>query len=167
MERLSDPVPALVTAAIDGLKNEVRSSTSSMTGVPKPFKFLKPDYNKIKEAYAKFPASDPLKPAFADLVSVLAITMAPPDSNEALHYALEGTKVGITSWGHEYLRTLGGEIASEYKKREEKGGDTDLKDLQFLIDAIIPYNMSHNAEPEAVDLLLEINRLPMLVDVYL
>jgi len=36
-----------------------------------------------------------------------------------------------------------------------------------LIDAIIPYNMSHNAEPEAVDLLLEINRLPILVDVYL
>lgn len=136
-----------------------------MTGVPKPFKFLKPHYIKIKEVYAKFPADSTLKPAFADLLSVLAITMAALDSGEALQYALEGTKSGIISWGHEYLRTLGGEIATEYKKRDEKGGDTELKDIQFLIDAIIPYNMSHNAEPEAVDLLLEINRLPMLVDV--
>lgn len=91
--------------------------------------------------------------------------MALPDSNEALNFALKGTHAGIVEWGHEYLRTLGGEIASEYKKRLEKGGDTELKDLQFLLDAIIPYNMSHNAEPEAVDLLLEIGRLPLLVDV--
>jgi len=91
--------------------------------------------------------------------------MAVPESNEALAFALEGTKTGITSWGHEYLRTLGGEIASEYKKRVEKGGDTELKDIQFLIDSIIPYNMTHNAEPEAVDMLLEISRLPLLIDV--
>ena len=91
--------------------------------------------------------------------------MAALDTNEALHFALEGTKTDLTSWGHEYLRTLSGEISNEYKKREEKGESTDLKDLEFLIDAIVPYNMTHNAEPEAVDLLLEINRLPMLVDV--
>ena len=137
-----------------------------MTSVPKPFKFLKPHYTKVKEVYARCMSTDPVKPLFADLISVLAITMAVPDSNEALQYAMEGTKTGITSWGHEYLRTLGGEIASEYKKRAEKSGDAELKDLQFLIDAIIPHNMTHNAEPEAVDLLLEINRLPMLVDVF-
>ncbi|MDR3737135.1 MAG: hypothetical protein P4L10_16580 [Acidobacteriaceae bacterium] len=91
--------------------------------------------------------------------------MAQPDSNEALSFALQGTRKDIVAWGHEYLRTIGGEIASEYKKRVEKGGDTELKDIQFLIDAIVPYNMTHNAEPEAVDLLLEIDRLPMLVDV--
>ena len=91
--------------------------------------------------------------------------MATPDTNEALHYALEGTKIDLTSWGHEYLRTLSGEISSECKKREEKGESTDLKDLQFIIDAIVPYNMTHNSEPEAVDMLIEINRLPMLVDV--
>jgi len=135
--------------------------------VPKPFKFLKGHYGKIKEAFDKFPSSDPLKPVFADLLSVLAITMAPVDSNESLHYALQGTKTEITAWGHEYLRTLSGDIAREFKKREEKGGEVDIKDLQFLVDAIIPYFMSHNAEPEAVDLLLEIGKLPMLIDVFL
>lgn len=92
--------------------------------------------------------------------------MATPESNEALAFALQGTKTGINSWGHEYLRTLSGEISSEYQKRETNGGDTDLKDLAFLIDAIVPYNMTHNSEPEAVDLLLEIHRLPMLVEVW-
>ena len=96
---------------------------------------------------------------------MLAITMAAPGTNEALKYALVGTRTGITLWGHEYLRTLSGEISSEYKKRVEAGHGTDLQDIQFLIDSIIPYNMTHNAEPEAVDLLLEINRLPMLIDV--
>lgn len=91
--------------------------------------------------------------------------MAVPGTNEALKYALEGTKTGITQWGNEYLRTLSGEISSEYKKRVEAGSGTDIKDLQFLIDTIIPYNMAHNAEPDAVDMLLEINRLAMLIDV--
>ena len=91
--------------------------------------------------------------------------MAAAGTNEALKYALAGTRTGITLWGHEYLRTLSGEISSEHKKRVEAGRGSDLQDLQFLIDAIIPYNMTHNAEPEAVDLLLEINRLPMLIDV--
>jgi 26S proteasome regulatory subunit N1 len=91
--------------------------------------------------------------------------MAAVGTNEALKYALAGTRTGITQWGHEYLRTLSGEISSEYKKRVEANLGTDLPDLQFLIDSIVPYNMTHNAEPEAVDLLLEINRLPMLIDV--
>lgn len=100
------------------------------------------------------------------MVSVLAITMGEPGNNEALQYALLGTRTGITSWGHEYLRTLSGEISSYYKKRVETNGEADLKDVQFLIDEIIPYNMHHNAEPEAVDLCLEINRLPLLIEVY-
>lgn len=91
--------------------------------------------------------------------------MSEPGTNEALQFALLGTKTGVTSWGHEYLRTLSGEISNTYKKRSEAGGETDLKDLEFLIDEIIPYNMHHNAEPDAVDLCLEINRLPLLVDV--
>lgn len=153
-------------AAIEGLKTEVRSSTSSMTSVPKPLKFLKPHYEKIKEAYARYPA-DGEKKGFADLLSVLAITMSAPDSNESLKFALEGSRAGITAWGHEYLRTLSGDIANEYKKRLDKDGDTSLADLQFLVDDIVTYYMSHNVEPEAVDLLLEINRLPMLIDVLL
>ena len=146
------------------MKKEVRSSTSSMTSVPKPLKFLKQHYEKIKEAYSRYPAGNE-KQGFADLISVLAITMSALDSKECLQYVLEGTKAGITNWGHEYLRKLCGDITMEYKKRVDANGDVELKDLQFLIDDIVTYYMQHNIEHEAVDLLLEINRLPMLIDV--
>lgn len=39
----------------------MRTSTSSITGVPKPFKFLKPHYNKIKEMFKIYNENDPLK----------------------------------------------------------------------------------------------------------
>lgn len=91
--------------------------------------------------------------------------MADPAANEALQFALVGTRTGITSWGHEYLRTLSGEISNYYKKLSDANDVVDLKDVQFLIDEIIPYLMHHNAEPEAVDLCLEIDRLQYLIDV--
>ena len=38
--------------------------------------------------------------------------------------------------------------------REEKG--LPVVDLLHLVAQIVPYHMTHNAEPEAVDLLLEV-----------
>ncbi len=57
MERLADKEPELARTAIESLKTEVRSSTSSMTGIPRPFKFLKPHYERIKQAFANCPDS--------------------------------------------------------------------------------------------------------------
>ena len=34
-----------------------------------------------------------------------------------------------------------------------------MADLLSLVDQIVPHHMKHNAEPEAVDLLLEVGRL--------
>jgi 26S proteasome regulatory subunit N1 len=58
---LVDPIPDLRKTAIEGLKTEVRSSTSSMTGVPKPFKFLRPHYQRVKDMYETYAPTDPLK----------------------------------------------------------------------------------------------------------
>lgn len=33
----------------------------------------------------------------------------------------------------------------------------------FIVNVIVPYNMNHNAEPEAVDLLMEVEKLDQLV----
>ena len=87
------------------------------------------------------------------------------ESNDTLHYCLEGTKNDLISWGHEYLRSLAGEIGREYQKyadKEEEASE-NLKHLDFLVNLIVPYNMEHHAEPEAVDLLMEIEQLPQIV----
>lgn len=37
--------------ALEELRRQIRSSTTSMTSVPKPLKFLRPHYGKLKEIY--------------------------------------------------------------------------------------------------------------------
>lgn len=37
--------------ALEELRRHIRSSTTSMTSVPKPLKFLRPYYGKLKEIY--------------------------------------------------------------------------------------------------------------------
>lgn len=51
-------------------------------------------------------------------------------------------------------RHLAGEIGSEWAERIEADKPTD--DLLALVHQIVPFHMAHNAEPEAVDLLLEV-----------
>ncbi|PWA58583.1 hypothetical protein CTI12_AA249380 [Artemisia annua] len=56
------------------INQEIRTSTSSMTSVPKPLKFLRPHYGTLKSFYESMPESD-LKKLLADTLSVLALTM--------------------------------------------------------------------------------------------
>lgn len=73
-------------------------------------------------------------------------------------FRLQGSQDNIVSWGHEYLRNLAGEIGEEYSSRRESQASAD--DLLALVKQIAPHHMAHNAEPEAVDLLLEVSLMP-------
>ena len=42
---------SLYRPALEELRSQIRSSTTSMTSVPKPLKFLRPHYGKLKEIY--------------------------------------------------------------------------------------------------------------------
>jgi 26S proteasome regulatory subunit N1 len=97
----------------------------------------------------------------ADLISVLAITMSEKGSNESLTFVLQGTKRNITDWGSEYLRSLSGEISVEYSERLKNEKPTE--DLNFLIDIVAPFLVSHKEETEAIDLLMEVEQLDKIV----
>lgn len=62
-------------------------------------------------------------------------------------------------------RHLAGEVAKEWQELEE-GDKAQQETLLKLVKEIVPYNMAHNAEHEACDLLMEIERLDML-DTYI
>ena len=51
----------------------------------------------------------------ADIISVLATTCNTDKQRECLNYRLLGTSVDVGEWGHEYVRHLGGELATELK----------------------------------------------------
>jgi 26S proteasome regulatory subunit N1 len=63
------------------------------------------------------------------------------------------------------IRHLSAEIGLEYAERSKEDEPTD--DLLELAMVIVPYFLKHNAEADAVDLLLEleaIDKLPPFVD---
>ncbi|CAN7069403.1 unnamed protein product [Brassica oleracea var. botrytis] len=97
VERVQDPNPELQKAALESMRQEIRASTSFMTSVPKPLKFLRPHYGTLKEFHKN---------------------MVEFDLKESLGYRLTGSEGDIGSWGHEYVRNLAGEIAEEYTVRQ-------------------------------------------------
>ncbi|OAL70294.1 26S proteasome regulatory subunit rpn-1 [Trichophyton violaceum] len=164
VERLQEPDTFLYKPALEAIKTFIKTSTSSMTAVPKPLKFLRPHYDDLTKVYDEWSSGDD-KDSLADILSVLGMTYGVEDKLETLKYRLLAKSDDLGSWGHEYIRHLALEIGQEYQNRL-----TDDKDVQDLVDlslSLVPYFLSHNAEADAVDLLSElemIEELPRFVD---
>ncbi|WJX96886.1 26S proteasome non-ATPase regulatory subunit 2 A [Trifolium repens] len=110
-------------------------------------------------------AQSNVKEYLADILSVLAMSAHGEEEEqqlESLRYRLLGSKGDISSWGHEYVRNLAGQISKEYAKRQI--ADTPIDDLLELVQQIVAFHMKHNAEAEAVDLLMEVEYLDMLIE---
>ena len=146
--------------ALESLKKEVRGSTTSMTSVPKPFKFLKLHYPNLISHYEKLQNSD-YKKSLADFLSVLSMTMAEPNQQTSLKLLIEGTLTDYMNWGHEYMHHIAGDIGVEYSKRIENQQSFD--DLLVLVKQIVPHFIQSSAEADAIDLLLEVDRLEDLI----
>lgn len=159
VSRLQDDDENTVKNALESMGNEIRTSTSSMTAVPKPLKFLRPHYEEMKEIYESMDDSHNKK-SLADILSVISMTVE-NQNKDTLKYRLSGTGEDCSRWGHEYLRHLAGEIPEEYYNRISEGQSVD--DILALVEDIVKYNVKHNAEPEACDLLLEIEKLEDIV----
>lgn len=158
VERLNEDDTSLYPLALETLSAKIRASTTSMTSVPKPLKFMRQHYDTMKKIYEKM--KDPITKAFcADVISVLAMTMS--EERECLKYRLLGSQSEVGDWGHEYVRHLAGEISAEWANTTSEDADLRGK-LRKLADSIVPYQMKHNAEAEACDLLMEIESLEML-----
>uniref|UniRef100_A0A0M3HQ45 26S proteasome non-ATPase regulatory subunit 2 n=1 Tax=Ascaris lumbricoides TaxID=6252 RepID=A0A0M3HQ45_ASCLU len=163
VQRLSESDSSLYQPSLETLRSLIRASTTSMTSVPKPLKFMRPHYPKMKEVHAKM-SEGPIKKLCADVISVLAMTSG--DKNDCINYRLKGMLEPIGDWGHEYVRHLAMEMAEEWRAC---AGDADAEkarreELLTLAKDIVAHNVKHNAEVEACDLLFEIERLDLLVD---
>jgi len=189
VERLKEPNTALYAPALETLRTLIRTSTSSMTSVPKPLKFLRPHYPALQTLYDSWPASsdkvsiprrvamlvsDPSRQSlFADILSCLAMTYSDTEPRGTLRYRLlssDATPPGL--WGHEYVRHLAAELGEEYNLRIEQpdipstiAAETDQ--LHGLALECATFLLRHNAEADAVDLLEEleiVDRIADLVD---
>jgi 26S proteasome regulatory subunit N1 len=135
------------------MKSAIKTSTSSMTAVPKPLKFLRPHYETLTKLYEEWP-SDENKISLADVLSVIGMTFSDEDRQDTLKYRLLAPTIDIGSWGHEYVRHLALEIGEVYSKRiTADEPTTDLIDLALVL---VPLFIKSNQEADAVDLMSEL-----------
>ncbi|KAF2273049.1 26S proteasome non-ATPase-like protein regulatory subunit 2 [Westerdykella ornata] len=145
--------------ALEQIKTSIKTSTSSMTAVPKPLKFLRPHYEDLVKAYDSWPAGEDKK-SFADMLSVLGMTYSDEDRLDCLKYRLQAPTTDIWSWGHEYMRHLALEIGREYQNRVNEDESTD--DITELALSLVPFFLQHNAEADAVDILSELEMIDQI-----
>eukprot|EP00798_Chlamydomonas_sp_ICE-L_P009842 gene9842-7728_t len=170
VERVCEDDVGLQKTSLDSMVSEIRTATASMTSVPKPLKFLNSHTDTLRERFEQLPEGENRK-TLAEILAVLATTTIQKEGERAaLKYCLAGSREDLQSWGHEFLRHLAGEIATEFEitspsKLESKDritSEASTDDLLGLVNQIVPFHMTHNAEPEAVDLLLEVDQLSLL-----
>lgn len=167
---LADPSPTVQKSAIDQLRNQLKDTTSTVTSIPKPLKFLKPHYDTIKQTfYDRMVAvtNEENKTQLATLLSVMAMTMGKEDERDSLRFILLGDVDEFDQWGHEYVSSLAGEVGAEYQHRWNENPDLrddEVIDLLTLVNKIVPYFIKCHAEPEACDLLLETEKLEQIID---
>lgn len=156
VQRLQESDKTLYMPALEMMAKLIRVSTTSMTSVPKPLKFMRPHYETMKSIHQNMP-DEKTRFLCADIISVLAMTMGSGKDCLAYRFVCDrNQKIG--EWGHEYVRHLSGEIAAHYL---DSSGEFQAK-LIDLVKEIVPYNMKHNAETDACDLLTEIDHLHIL-----
>jgi len=160
VEKLDDA--ATLNDTLVQLRTSITASTSTMTSVPKPLKFLRPHFETIKTKCGEMEDAT-CKAICSDVVSLLAMTQD-NGLRDCLNHRLTGSDEDIATFGHEYIRHLTGEIANEYADRTTAAEPKDCADLLELVGAIVPYNMKHNAEAEACDLAMEVEQLELLLD---
>ncbi|CAH8457870.1 unnamed protein product [Heterobilharzia americana] len=173
VERLEEPNQDLHKPALESMCTLIKSSTTSMTSVPKPLKFLMNYYAKIKSFYGTI-YDVTTKQLCADVVSVLGMTVTdqPETRYDTLTYRILGCQGDIGAWGHEYVRHLTNQIVAIWQEKEydslvdnpEATEEMKMHREQCLalVHQIIPYLMEHNAEAEAVDLCVEIEQHHLL-----
>ncbi|KAI0014431.1 armadillo-type protein [Xylariaceae sp. FL0662B] len=164
VERLTESDASLYKPSLEAMKTSIKTSTSSMTAVPKPLKFLRPHYKTMTKLYDEWPEGED-KSSMADVLSVIGMTFSDEDRQDTLKYRLLSPTQDIGSWGHEYVRHLALEIGDLYAKRVNS--EEPVEDLVDLALVLVPLFLKTNAEADAVDLMSEleiIEQLPKFVD---
>ncbi|KAK6040692.1 hypothetical protein COOONC_21804, partial [Cooperia oncophora] len=163
VQRLSENDVSLYLPSLETMRTLIRASTTSMTSVPKPLKFMRPHYAKMKEVFEKMQPG-PTKNLCADIISVLA--MCSDEKSDCINFRMKGMHEPIGDWGHEYVRHLAMEMSEEWKQASDGSEKSKARRNELLVLArdIVMHNMKHNAEVEACDLLIEIERLDLLME---
>ncbi|CXH92729.1 26S proteasome regulatory subunit RPN1, putative [Plasmodium berghei] len=183
--RLKDDNPNVVNLSITLLNKEIIDTSGILTSSLFALKVLKLHYNTLIEIHTGM-IFDDCKQRLSNMISALSTTIG-YESN-IVKYIIMGNKKDLINYGHEYIKNLTTKLIAEYKniKDEEavqnqyyannsitttsistspisgpsKGGAVNMMNhIHELVNIIVPYCFNHNTEYEAIDLLIEVDRI--------
>ncbi|KAJ2874610.1 proteasome regulatory particle base subunit [Coemansia aciculifera] len=165
VERLKESSVDIHRSAMENLNNVIRSTTSSMTSVPKPLKYLKGHYATLAELHGAW-SDERNKKALASILSLLGMAYDKEGKRDCLRYRLlAGYDDGqISEWGHEYVRHLAMEIGEEFAAKIEEDDEESAEMLLGIAKEVVPFFLKHNADADAVDLLEELGHHELIAD---
>ncbi|CRG98810.1 26S proteasome regulatory subunit RPN1, putative [Plasmodium relictum] len=167
--RLKDDDINVVNLSINLLNKEIIDTSGILTSLL-ALKVLKTHYNTLIEIHNEMKFEE-CKRKLSNMISALSTTIG--DENNIVKYVISGNKKDIINYGHEYIKNLITKLLAEYKniKEEEANLNTNattknvtVNHIYELVNIIVPYSFSHNTEYEAIDLLIEVDKIN---DIYL
>ena len=161
VDRLLESDPLLQKAALEALRVQIKNSAVSVTSIPKALKFLRDHYARLcsiqrdtlKEENARM---------LAEMLSVLAMA-SDSSPGDSLRFAILGglheSTTALGDWGHEHVRHLAMELINQLQKGALEQSVTSLA------RSIVAFFLAHHAEPDACDLLYELDELKELPEI--
>ena len=144
-----------LSSNLDQLRKIIKSSTTSM--VPKPLKYLMQYYSELSQISFTSSNTNDYK-LLQDILSFIAMTV----NDKSLLHRINGGFLPIQEWGHEYVKHLSGNCIQYFENKGDLG-DLNEDQVKSIVNLIIPWFLSNNAEIDAIDLLIEMNDINHLL----
>lgn len=168
--RLTDPSEEVINLSLSLLNTEIIHTSGLLSSSLLTLRVLKQHYNDIIEIHKNMPFLE-CKKKLSNMISALSATIG--DENNIIKYIISGHKEDLVNYGHEYIKNVMNKLLNEYKNLKEEeitiNGTTTLLTVEEkqeklnhiydMVNVIVPYCFKHKTEYEAVDLLVEVDKL--------
>ena len=112
--------------SLDELSKFITESTTSMTAVPKPLKFLRPFVKDLSLKHETLRENEnAISHKLADVLSILYTTFEDDNQHNVLKYRCLSDDIDFDKWGHEYMRHLSLQMGQAYAELEEQQVDEE------------------------------------------
>ncbi|SOV73676.1 26S proteasome regulatory subunit RPN1, putative [Plasmodium sp. gorilla clade G3] len=170
--RLRDEDVNVVNLSISLLNKEIIDTSGILTSSLLALKVLKTHYNTLIDIFNDMIFED-CKKKLSNMISALSTTIG--DENNIVKFVITGNKNDLINYGHEYIKNLITKLLVEYKilKEEENNQNglttttnkiVTINHIYDIVNIVVPYCFAHNTEYEAIDLLIEVDKIN---DIYL
>eukprot|EP00917_Polyrhabdina_sp_WS-2016_P032756 GHVP01069800.1.p1 GENE.GHVP01069800.1~~GHVP01069800.1.p1 ORF type:complete len:852 (-),score=154.83 GHVP01069800.1:349-2904(-) len=162
--RIADPSPAIQLQAIEALKKQLIGDKETISTSSKVIQYIERHFIALQDIYSQMRMDKSLDlDLFASILSYLSISYMVEESHLALYYHLEQKNKQIGEWGHTYVNCVALEFVKEFKKKDRSEWLSDEK-IEELLFEILRYFFAHNSEPDAIDLAIEFDRMPVILE---